>query len=260
MSEATPNDEAQAEAIVRQLSAHEPDVAAEIAGDTTIVDVEARMDQFDTELGILAEQGLPVPATRLSGDVVVPVSIHLVAGVDDYNEPWPDQSPAPEAWPSEAWSPDVRRLVDAHIRDTIDIDLLVRRLNSGDVEVISHDTARESFIQGARRFLTTRLASARDTGWASALLRPQAGSGSHARPTPTCTFTVDTASSGLTVYWSGAYFIAPYFFDQPTTPAANNLPAGVYVFGVNGGPGGTLRWDTNAVVALPGSSRLYLNF
>ena len=50
-----------------------------------------------------------------------------------------------------------------------------------------------------------------------------------------CQFTVNTNTSGLRVFWSGAYYIVPSFFGAPTTPAFGTLQSGTYVFGVDGG-------------------------
>jgi hypothetical protein len=72
---------------------------------------------------------------------------------------------------------------------------------------------------------------------------------------------VTTRSDGLRVYWSGAYRIAFHYFDGPTSPVANVLQSGTYVFGVKGGRYGTeVRWDPDDVVSLPGKPRLHMDF
>ena len=79
--------------------------------------------------------------------------------------------------------------------------------------------------------------------------------------TPGCNFTVSTNSTGLRVFWSGAYRVSPNYFNHPTTPTVSVLQSGTYVFGVDGGAyGNQIQWDLNAVVTLPGNPNVHLNY
>lgn len=79
--------------------------------------------------------------------------------------------------------------------------------------------------------------------------------------TPGCHFTVSTNSSGLRVFWSGAYYVTPNNFNHPTTPTSSVLQSGTFIFGVDGGAyGNSVQWDLNLVVTLPGLPYAHLNF
>lgn len=77
--------------------------------------------------------------------------------------------------------------------------------------------------------------------------------------TPGCNFRAETYSSGLTVHWSPAFYIAPNFFGAPSTPVHKILQAGKYTFGVSDREPDVL-WDANAIVTVPDDSSVYLNY
>ena len=149
------------------------------------------------------------------------------------------------------------------IRERLDIDF---DIYPGPVTYqtteLSHEAARASFASRARDFLATRFAgSRRGPGHPPNLLNMSRYLGGPPAQVNGCIFSVNTKSPGLSVYWSGAYYISPNFFSAPTSPAVGVLQAGTYVFGINGGGyGSTVQWDTNSVCSLPGTSSVSLQY
>lgn len=240
MTEPTRYDFDRAEAIVGGLLAGEPSEAFETE-DLVIFDVEADAGRFLADLELLDRFGLPYPAIRLTEDrqdmedVRVPMSLALLS--DSPRLPgWP--------YPLEYW-----------------FLQLERRLSAPQQETMSHEEARGSFFRRAGSFLANRIAAVADVSWAMTFLRLPRRQGGSPIQTPGCNFAVSTNTPNLSVYWSGAYYIAPNYFAHPTTPVGNILQSGVYVFGVDGGPyGNNVQWGTNAVVTLPGAPHVHLNF
>ena len=151
------------------------------------------------------------------------------------------------------------------LRDTNETEL------SPEFRRISPDDALEAFRRLATKFLATRIAAVRSFSYKETIASGIWGrpatlnlaqiSGGHKVVTPGCYFSVSTNSSGLRVFWSGAYYISPNYFGHPTSPATSVLQAGTYLFGVDGGAyGGTVQWDTSAVVSLPGMPMVHLNY
>ncbi len=135
---------------------------------------------------------------------------------------------------------------------------------------MSREEARETFIRRATDFLARRIAFVRalrdqrgpQTLWLGlSFLRFRQLTRGPQITTPGCTFTVSSNSSGLRVFWSGAYYVKPHYFNHPTSPTSSVLQSGTYIFGVDGGAyGSNIQWDLNAVVSLPGSPFVHLNY
>jgi hypothetical protein len=134
---------------------------------------------------------------------------------------------------------------------------------------MDREEARATFVRRATDFVATRIAAVRG-------FRNRAPDQAGPRPsvlslrqvlrgrqvaTPGCHFTVSSNSSGLRVFWSGAYYVTPNNFNHPTSPTSSVLQSGTYIFGVDGGAyGNNIQWDLNCVVSLPGLPYAHLNF
>jgi hypothetical protein len=81
------------------------------------------------------------------------------------------------------------------------------------------------------------------------------GGGRGKIPVNSCLFTVTTKTPGLTVYWSGAYYISTAnVFGGLSTPTHAPLTSGNYIFGADGLQyGNTVQWN-HRVVSLPGTA------
>lgn len=100
-----------------------------------------------------------------------------------------------------------------------------------------------SFFEKVRHFIATRIAATR--------VAETYGDG-----TPYCDFRVNTMTRGLSVHYSGAYYVSWNYFNSPTSPAEGKLEAGVYVFAVEDEKG--IRAAETAKVTLPGQSSINL--
>ncbi|MBO6524232.1 MAG: hypothetical protein JJ971_10435 [Balneolaceae bacterium] len=132
---------------------------------------------------------------------------------------------------------------------------------------VRRDNAVQLFKEGASKFLATRVNFFRNQngdnsgGPGNKTLRIPPTKGRPPKATPGCNFKVITKTSGLRVFWSGAYRLSRNYFGSPTTPISSVLQSGTYIFGVDGGAyGSTIQWDNNAVISLPGKNSIQLNF
>ncbi len=126
--------------------------------------------------------------------------------------------------------------------------------------------ARENFKKLATDFLAERISALRhrrekEDKRMDSELHMNLSRGGTSSTVPGCQFSVITKSSGLSTYWSGAYYINPNYHKAPTSPATAPLQAGTYVFGVNGGAyGSRVRWDKNKVCTIPGCNSVTLPY
>lgn len=255
MADYTREDAQQAERIVNGLL-HEQADTPSLEGALVVSDVEADAAEFNSDLDLLEMIGADCPAARVQEDLV-PVALSLVIG---------------PGWP---WFPGNRR----HSRRWRHHPFMYEWMHEmfrftskedpfrSEFQTMPREQARTAFSKGAVAFLATRIAALRDEqpaggrwfGGTFAMLPRRVGG--PRVPTPGCNFVVSTNSPGLRVFWSGAYRISPNYFSHPTTPTVGMLQSGTYVFGIDGGAyGNTVQWDTSAVIALPGSPHVHLNF
>ena len=260
MAEFSENDVQYAEQIVAQLM-RDDEKTLELENDVVVYDLELDAERFSSELELFNAYGSNVPAMRVAGEEFVPVSIrNFYESGYRSSIPFPsNRRPRREWWRDEEF----------FVKDWIDSGRLERGVQYEGIYAISPGEARVAFTKQAVNFLATRIAavkSFRERGNAerrvkSALLSLRQKVGGVQITTPGCHFTVSTNSSGLRVFWSGAYYVSPNYFSHPTSPATSVLQAGTYMFGVDGGAyGSTIQWDTSLVVSLPGTPFAHLNY
>lgn len=246
----------QAQRTVGTLLESGEEAIADIEGEVPISDLETHASQFRAELEFARDIGLEiVPALSIGGQRI-PMSLALAFDV-------PGLYPG-LGWFSQAWPAPWKYEFGYGIGEVLRRDL---RSRSED-EILPVDKARGAFLQRAATFLATRIAAVRnyesgspDTTQSTPLLNIAKRRRGPRISTPGCNFSVSTTSSGLRVFWSGAYWINSNYFSSPTTPVSSVLQSGIYVFGVDGGAyGSQLQWDRSAVVTLPGTSHVHLNF
>jgi hypothetical protein len=253
----SPSDGREAKRVIDSLLGQEG--APEIDERLVISDLEADAAEFVDEQSLLAEVGVPTPALRL-GDALVPMSLSLLGG--GVGQPFWGWTGGPRGrhWRGHPFSHD---LVYYYFRNLFDERRQTRRF-----ETMAAEEARETFASRATDFLATRLAAVRDFDrtdnrrWSAvAFINILQRDGGSIVSTPGCHFSVSTNSSGLRVFWSGAYRVSPNYFSHPTTPTVGVLQSGNYVFGVDGGAyGNQVQWDLNAHVSLPGNPHVHLNY
>lgn len=236
----------QAEDLVREMLSYRAESVSAPPG-LSIADMQRDANELLYDIDIAMESGLgKLPALRIEEDWV-PAALSLL-GIGQL--------------PRAAFS---RRRRPIYYRELEEARILADDFHTrSDVNFIDADEARETFSRRARDFLAQRIWAAGDGGGDSSMSRslrlpPHIG----APPTNVsgCTFTVTTASSGLRVFWSGAYFVTGNHFGSPTSPVSAPLQAGTYIFGVDGGAyGSQIAWDHNAVCSLPGQPSVFLNF
>lgn len=232
-----------------------PDIEAALV----VSDIESDAAEFAAELQLLEEIGVDAPAVRVGEEELVPVALSLIAGPS-----WPF-SPLVGGVRSPRWRghPFFHEWAYFYLRSLFDESERFRAFVT-----MSREEARSTFVRRAADFLATRLAAVHDferqrSGrWSSiSFLNVFQRAGGARVSTPGCHFTVSTNSSGLRVFWSGAYRVSPNYFSHPTTPTLGVLQSGTYIFGVDGGGyGNQIQWDLNAVVTLPGSPHAHLNY
>jgi hypothetical protein len=217
---------------------------------------------FSTETELADRYGMPIPCLPIGGegDRLAPVSFEGAFGV-------PSNDLADYPTKLERHIP--FRALEELFAQFHSIGSPADFEEIGPYKAVSVNFARDSFVLLATEFLATRLASLHpsdgyrpgfgDAGDEPVLELSRPGGGPPIR-TPGCTFVVTTNSFGLRVHWSGAYYIAPNYFNSPTSPVSRILQSGTYIFGVDGGTYPTIQWDTNAIVSLPGSPSIHLNY
>ena len=226
----------------------------------SIIDVEAHAAEFREDLEILSHVGIDVPSIRIGDGGPVPVSLsYLTFGG------FPSQ---PRFYGARRW----RRYPG--ILFEMEAEYISRAIRNGyapieGLETISAEVARANFLRRATDFLATRISAIRAFRGRGSGAPPPLGmnflnilqrSGGPRITAPGCSFSVSSNSSGLRVFWSGAYYISPNYFGHPTTPTVSVLQSGAYVFGVDGGAYSTVQWDTTAICSLPGKPSVHLNF
>lgn len=257
MAEYSHDDAQYARHIVNQLLNDERAVL-EIGNDIVVYDLQKDAADFSSDLELLEDIGADVPAIRVAGEYLVPMSLSYFVGQQWFG------------YPSMLISQSRQWRRHPYIREWLyDLFLSLRR-GDGSPDgnnTMSRDEARSTFIVRATDFLATRIAAVR-----SFRSREQQQShpymlnvlqklGGGRVATPGCYFSVSSNSPGLRVFWSGAYRISSNYFSHPTTPVTSVLQAGTYVFGVDGGTyGNDIQWDDNAVVSLPGIPQIHLNY
>lgn len=257
MAEYSRDDAQHARRIVDRLLGDER-VGLDIDKDIVVYDLQRDAADFSSDLALLEDIGADVPAIRIAGEYLVPMSLSSFAGPQWFGYPG-----AP-TFGSRNWRRHPFLYEWAH-----DLFRSLRRsdnsLNS--IETICREDARSTFAIRASDFLATRIAAVRafssrkQEQSATSPLNILQKMGGARVITPGCNFSITTDSPGLRVFWSGAYRISQNYFGHPTTPTASVLQSGTYVFGVDGGAyGNTIQWDTSAVVSLPGLPQAHLNY
>ncbi len=227
--------------------------------DQPLFDIEADVESFRVELQYADRVGMPIPCLPIGADQdrLAPVSFELAFGIPGFGR-FGYQAPFDRRLRY--------RLFSDLIRDYPPFSFFEPSQAYTPVDV---DTARASYMSLATEFLATRIASRRlrsdDPGSSdlpggrATLHLSRTGTGPTI-PTPGCTFVVSTNSPGLRVHRSGAFHIVPNYFSSPTSPVTGVLQSGTYIFGVDGGAYSAIQWDTTAIVSLPGSPLLHLNY
>jgi hypothetical protein len=217
-------------------------------GDGIVIsDVEEDVTQFTSELEFVEETGSSFPALQAENGDVIPVALYYLFGPF-----WAGLRRKPPLHYAHEWLSNDQHSLYSDRR----------------FKPISPERAHMAFIARAVDFLATRIATVRGAEQAAPSLSTKCTrlniaqrAGGPRVFTPGCNFTVSSASPGLRVFWSGAYWISPNYFNHPTSPISSVLQAGTYIFGVDGGAyGNQIQWDQNAVVTLPGEPSVHLNF
>jgi hypothetical protein len=233
--------------------------APDIEDMLVVSDIESDAAEFVAEMRLLEAIGVDAPAVRVGEEELVPVALSLIAGTG-----W-QRLPPMGGGRSPAWHnhPFFHELAYDYFRSFFE-----ERERFPAFATISREHARSTFLKRASEFLATRLAAVneylkkRSNRWAGlAFLNMLQRTGGPRILTPGCHFSVSTNTTGLRVFWSGAYRVSPNYFSHPTTPTVGVLQSGTYVFGVDGGAyGNQIQWDLNAVVSLPGRPHAHLNY
>ena len=248
--------------VERLLSGEHEKPYLEFAKDIVISDLEMDANLFLSDLDFAEWAGISIPAVKITGDDgYIPVSFRQIF---------------PPPWGSGEFMD--KKFIIPWRNYRYDEEFFYRLLRWYETEEpitwftkISHSEARDAFTRRAINFLATRITAVISLHKGEAREREKWGRvstlnllqtvGGVQVTTPGCHFTVSTNSIGLRVFWSGAYYISPNYFSQPTTPVTSVLQAGTYIFGVDGGAyRNIIQWDTNAVVSLPGNPYVHLNY
>jgi len=242
-----------ADRIAARLLEGEP--PRELEAGFSIEDVDTDAIEFVADLAVVDAVGRKVPAMEVAGGPPVPVSLSLIL---------------------RGLPGDVRHLY-RYDRYWYEVAHRVLRdespaLSEPGFTRLDVGEARESFRFRVVDFLANRLAAVRRrrTDGArgedhlpetQATLQLPQYRGGPVSSVPGCHFSVVTRSSGLTAYWSGAYYISRNYHAAPTSPAKAPLQAGTYIFGVDGGAyGNRIRWGRNQICTLPGNPSVTLPF
>jgi hypothetical protein len=226
------------------------DAARDLEPGFSIEDVESDAGQFNDDLDSLEEIGQEMPALKVAEGPPVPMSLSLFFPQGF----WLTSHRLPRFLRYEFWR-DLREVGSRYPEDR--------------VTYLEPSQARENFQFRVVDFLANRLAAVRrergkepgDRRPTDCYLHLPQYRGGPSTSIPGCAFSVLTQSSGLSAYWSGAYYVKKNYHGAPTSPAIAPLQAGTYIFGVNGGAyGDDIRWDHNKICTLPGSPSVQLPF
>jgi hypothetical protein len=259
MAEYSREDARNATRIVESLLSGEAE-GLSLEQDLAVSDLESDANVFSGELALLEDYDIDFPAARI-GDRKVPVSLRLIVGQSDGLFPFNRGGTKQDRyWRRHPYFyEEMYHFLRSRLRDG----------RPNEFTTMSREEARTTFVERASDFLATRIVSVRgfrdnlsQRDWNSpSMLTFRQMLGGAPVVTPGCHFTVSTNSSGLRVFWSGAYFVTPNNFSSPTTPTSSVLQSGTYIFGVDGGAyGNTIQWDLNLVVSLPGIPNAHLNY
>ena len=221
-------------------------------------DVELHAAQFQAETDLLdAWDPDGFPAMALDDEHVVPVSLPVAL-------PYLF-GPSPEVW---SVAPGRQRRLFLHRYLAFlgpDVERVLNQLYElTDLIRLPRRDAERAFVDRASESLSHRVAMVEggdeDRPDTAATIKIPPTVGAPAAKVAGCRFTVSTNTSGLRVFWSGAYYITRHYFGGPTTPALGTLQSGTYIFGVDGGAYTSVQWDKAAVCTLPGQPRVNLNY
>lgn len=211
-------------------------------------DVETESQDFQRDMVLLGRLGVGAPVLRFADRQILASLSWLV---DTFG---PRRGAGRPGYLRPIWWFSHRR----QLRE--DFVLLALQTSADYVDRVSAREADSNYREAATEFLATRIAYMRQDD-PDAPRPPRTRGDPRGLRGPGCRFTVTTNTSGLRVFWSGAYRISSNYFGHPTTPTHRVMHAGTYVFGVDGGPyGQVVQWDRNTVVALPGPPSAHLNY
>jgi len=259
MAEYSRQDAEYAANVVRRLLNRESE-GLELEPDVAVSDVESDASAFSDELALLEDLNANVPAVRISEEKV-PVSLSFAFG---RSAGWPLLPPfGPRLERPWRRHPFFYEYAYDYLRTILREDREFDGFTS-----LNREEARETFLRRATDFVANRIASVRifrnrgaQTWHGVSFLSFRQLLRGQQITTPGCNFTVSSNSSGLRVFWSGAYYVTPNYFSHPTSPTAGVLQSGTYIFGIDGGAyGNNIQWDLNSVISLPGSPHVHLNY
>jgi hypothetical protein len=262
MADYTPEDFSQAEELLHviQYPIWRHGGPLDLPPAVSIVDIQRDLNEFEYDYQLATEGGTLLPAVTLGDGASVPVALSAIGLSPLPREAFVTPRRLTRTSEFEA-TVTLAEVFSARERRELggypSLEPSTPDLGTLPYHLIPLDIARETFFSRVHEFLAQRISAARTPHEAS--LRMQAQSGGRSTSVPGCTFSVSSRSPGLRVFWSGAYFISPNYFSQPTSPATSVLQAGTYVFGVDGGAyGNQIQWDLNAVCTLPGAPSVSL--
>ena len=238
MAEYSPDDFGRATHIVERLFNRESD-GLDLGENLVVSDVEFNARTFADELSLLEQLNADVPGVVIRGEKV-PISLEVYLG-------WFGRS-------AGILVPGFFDRSHPIFSDFIYEAMRRSRRKSlfPEANFLNRKEARSTFLRRAADFVATRIAGIRgyrkdkplDALASPSLLSIRQLLGGRQVQTPGCNFTVSTNSSGLRVFWSGAYYVTPNYFNHPTTPTSSVLQSGTYIFGVapRGGQGRVAPW------------------
>ena len=170
----------------------------------SILDLEFHAPQFHAEIALLELLGLDSPAMPLDDEYHVPVSLAVVSP-HLFGPPLTVAPLAPLRYRRRYldrylsfFGPDLERILDE----------LYERMNLVPLELRE---AQRVFVERASEALSHRVANAQgadeDPPDTATMINIPPTAGAAATLVATCRFTVSTNTSGLRVFWSGAYYI-----------------------------------------------------
>ena len=224
----------------------------------TVDDVQADRDDLFLEFDLFDQQGQPAPLLRQEDGRDVPVALRCLPGSSRIRAALALLGPGPRLGTS--LEEDALRLVVVEAEAVLAraADELGTPFRLGDT-----GQAKELFADGAADFLAHRIEALQSlrtdisSPWSPVTFsvgKPHRGA--PVGKAPGANFEVETLTPSLNVHRSGAY-CRNYRSFGVSTPARGVLPAGTYVFGVEGG---RYPYVTPAppVISLPGPASVRL--